>query len=374
MSQALRIAHRFMARQKRGDVEDLNPLLRTFQAVVETLAKGEDAVLSTSEEYTTQIQAGTAVKVAFHFVKRHGLELLFLGLIQQYQMDAKERKIIERASKTFAKGSLRRIRPEKAVEAYLTTLKEYRLFLETAKSVLARGQKHNEESGTTFKAGPFTLINAGGFSDKVMEDVAQVVTKAAQQLTSKGLGKVCYGTIQATNTVGRSTRILAFYLVNKDEMFVRANLKGKQGPAITSIVHELGHRLHYKFLRSKDTQIQAIYRRIGDKNDERLRELSKDKSKLPQPGETIVEGKKTYRVLGVELNDRWEQVVRLELIDDPRQKARITLKGWFSNKGESEYVSPYAATSYSENFAEMVAHYCQGTLPNDQVEMLESVL
>lgn len=371
-----RVAYRFMALHKRGDVEDLPSLLRTFQNIVDHLAKDEAEVLKSPDDYMTKINAGAAVRAAFSFVKRYALELLFLGILKRYQMDAKDRRVIERAAKTFAKTRMRRIKVDNAVETYLKALKEYRLFLEVAKRVIARGKLHEEEgSGTTWKAGPFVLVNTGGFSEQIMEDVARVVEKAANMLTAKGLSRVCYGDIQVTNTVGRSARILAFYLVNKDELYVRANLKGKQGPAIASIVHELGHRLHYKFLRSKDNEIKAIYKRIGDKNDEHLAELSRDSTKHPKPGDTLVEGRKTYRVVSVELHPRtWEQVVKLERVDDPKQKARITLKGWFGNQGELEFVTPYARTSYEENFAEMIAHYCLGTLPDYQVEMLKTVI
>jgi len=363
-------------RRKVADVEELPALLGTFEQILRVvLEKDEAAIEADPDDFMSQVNASASVTAAFHHVKKHGIELLFYGLIQHYDMSTKDRKVIERASKNFGKGSIRRPRTEKAVALFKSTIKEYRLILETAQRVLRSGRLHTEEgSETVLEAGPFMLINAGGFDAKTMGTVQKVVEQAAKKLKAKGLGKVCYGSIQVTNTIRRSTRILAFYLVNKDQMFVRANLKGALGPAVMSVTHELGHRLHYKFLKSKDQQIQDIYERIAGEDEAQIEALLRDKSQYPQPGEVISEGRRKYVVTGVVMDPRrLEMAVQLERQDNG-QKASLPLKNWLKNKGGGAFVSPYAATVYDENFAEMVAHYCEGLLPDDQVEMLKEVI
>ena len=376
-------------RIKVADVEELPALLREFGKIIEGLitSRGgprdlEAAVEDFPDDYDTQLHAAVAVGAAFKLVKHHGIELLFYGLVQHYVMDRKDRKIIERASRKFAKGSQRRITLDKAVEIYKKALKEYRDIFEAAQRVVRGGKLHTEEgSETTMEAGPFMLINAGGFDAKKMETAQKVVEQAAKKLKSKGLGKVCYGSVQVTNTIGRSTRVLAFYLVNKDQMFVRANLRGKLGPAVMSVTHELGHRLHFKYLKSKDQQIQDIYDRIKGQEDAKLEEALEDPAKsVPPTGSTIQEGRKTWEVIGWERNFRTMGIdIKLVLQQDPERKvkARLPLRAWLKSNSSGSgvsFVSNYASTNHEENFAEMIAHYCEGLLPDDQVEMLKEVL
>jgi hypothetical protein len=136
--------------------------------------------------------------------------------------------------------------------------------------------------------GSFMVFNTGGFNEKVMEEVIKVVSKSETLLRRKGLGRVCYGDVYITNTVYKSTRVLAFYMRGDDRMYIRANLKGKLGPAIQSVVHELGHRLQYRFLQSKKRDIDALYRSLGDKQSGALHDLLMDRSRWPKAGDTYV--------------------------------------------------------------------------------------
>lgn len=366
-------------RRKIADAPDFDRLIRVFEQVLEHFTRDEAKILADPENYGRQIDAGANVRAAFSHLKRHGIETLFWGLLQEFALPPKERRIIEKAAKTFAKNAKRRIDPKKAVETYKAFMAECRLYLATAKQILANGKRHTDEgSDTTLQAGPFTLINAGGFDAKMMEDVAKVVEKASQLLTRKGLGKVCYGNIQVTNTVGRSASILAFYVVNNDELFVRANLRGKQGPALHSVIHELGHRLHFRFLKSKDAEIRQMYARIGGKHTDQLRELVYDRSKVPAPGETLKDGRQIWVSDGEVVFKGTKPMLRVHLQGKAEVKAAVPLATWFEHTGVGAsvggFVTPYAKKNHQENFAEMVAHYCLGTLPGDQVGMLEEIL
>jgi len=364
--------------------DSLPVLLQHLSRIVEGLAEHEAGAKSPppddDPDFGVKMKVRVAISVANTLIRRHNIDTLFLALLRGYTMVPTDRKVIERAIRTFSKRRDPRIKPEKSIETYLKVLEEYRAFLNAARRVLVGGQAHSEETQTTYSAGPFTLINTGGFSEATMLEAVKVVTKAAQQLTRKGLAKVCYGNVQITNTVGRSTRVLAFYRKDEDALYVRANLKGKLGPAVLSVTHELAHRLHFKFLKSKDRDIQLIYRQLGRKDEERKHALTNDRSKWPARGDTYVEKGVTYVVENIDYSARSRAglVVVLKRRDDPTRGARLPLSTYIEEKHpelkSATFVSPYAATDHEENFAEMVAYYCDDALPAEQVQMLGAVL
>lgn len=362
--------------------DSLPVLLQQFSKIVEGLAEHEARAKAPGPDddadFGVTMKVRVAVSVANTLIRRQNIDTLFLALLRGYTMQPPDRKVIERAIRTFSKRREPRIKREKSIETYLKVLGEYRAFLDSARRVLVGGQAHSEETKTTFGAGPFTLINTGGFPEATMLEAVRVVAKAAQQLTRKGLGKVCYGNVQITNTVGRSTRVLAFYRKDEDALYVRANLKGKLGPAVLSVTHELAHRLHFKFLKSKDRDIQLLHRELGRKDEERRHALTNDRSKWPAPGDTYEEKGVTYVVENVDYRSRSGLVVVLKRRDDPTRSARLPLATYIEETHpelkSGTFVSPYAGTDHEENFAEMVAYYCDDALPAEQVQMLEALL
>lgn len=302
-----------------------------------------------------------------------GAALLFWGILQTYKMSKADLKVIEKASKEFSKNRIQPPRKSKEFETYKKKIHEYKKYFDVAERVLRDGEEHGEE--TTAKAGPFTLVNVGGFSDKQMQDVVKVVEKAAQLIRAKGQNRICYGNIQVTNTISNA-KTLAFYSISTDEMFIRGNLKGKQGPALSTVIHELGHRLHFKFLKSKDRAIKDIYKAIKRGDDLAFEEELKNKEHWPEPGEEISDGKRDFVVEGVGLNRTHEYVIKLVWKEDPRFKASLHLRNWLARKGvnPSSFVTGYAKTNHEENFAEMFAHYAQDLLEEGQVKLLEAVL
>jgi len=384
---AYRIVARWRAKQAAA-IGDPVMLVRQFGYAFEFLAELEsklpemrkaEAEMGTSQEAETfwrknisafRVQPSSAYGAAIH----RGARSMFLAILQQYHLPPKIRKVIERGSKAFSRSRVQISKADKALSVYTKTLKAWRALLDAAQQALVQGKPHAEGEGTTkFPAGPFTLINTGGFGDDVMGEAVRVVTRAAQLLTSQGLQRVCYGDILVSNTLAKRN-VLAFYLVNKDEMFVRANLKGKASAAVETICHELGHRLHYKFLKSQNREIHRIYNQLAGEDKQMTERQVNDKANHPKPGETM-DG---YEVTGMKFNRRYERVVELQVVGDPTQKASISLMGWLGKKGELDqagtFVSTYARIDAEENFAEMVSHYCMGTLPDDQTEMLEALL
>ncbi len=317
---------------------------------------------------------------------------LFLALLQQYDLPPTTRKAVETASKYFAKSRIRSPKdPLEWVDAYEVFVKQLRAFSLVAHDALAHGKPRTpgaaEAAPEKFRAGPFTLVNTGGFNDAVLANCAKVVEVAAHQLQSHGLGKVCYGDVLISNTLMKSN-VLAFYLLQKDEMFVRANLKGKEGAAVETVVHELGHRLMYKFLAGKHREIDTIYSTIARKSSaarsEAIIQVLKDPALKPKPGDTFVSKGEEYTVTGFDVTPRGGVIVQLVAKVQPQPgvtlRAKIPLEAYAAAKGilphvqHSGFVTGYAKTDAAENFAEMVAYFCLGRLPPDQVEMLESVI
>lgn len=364
---------RFYSYYRRADTEgDLEQKLASFGRVIQGMEEKSAPYLQNQGDRYNLLNIGSIVRSAFEVAHRVGARLLFWSILQTYQLNPKDRKVIEQANRVFAKDKMNRMAPEKTVAAYNKTLAEFKLFYEVAKRALSAKKHSDEDSGTTLKSGSFTLVNTGGFPDKTMQEAGKVVHTAERMLRAKGLGKVCYGNIQVTNTIGRSTRTLAFYVQTTDEMFVRANLKGKQGPAVTSVLHELGHRLHLKYLSGKNADIRQIYRVIADK----FRDQSYDMSKMPAPGATILGDKNEPWVYdGTTYSKGGTRYLSVHLESDPSRKGGIQLADWLIySGGGSSFVSTYAKKNHEENFAEMLAAYCEDRLPEDQVALLVPVL
>lgn len=367
-------------RRKRAADDDLRAFLWNFDKIVARFGEDEAKARANPTDRFELALLGAAVKSVFGAAQRHGGGHLFIGILREYAMGDADRKVIERAAKTFSKRQMNRVPPEKAVATFLKTLAEYRLFGDTAHRILAEGKKHDSGGETVHETGSFRLINAGGFGPAVMAEVAKVVEKSEKLMRRKGLGRACYGDVHVTNTVHRSTRVLAFYLINDDTLYIRANLKGKQGPAVQSMVHELGHRLQFKFLQGKTRDIKAIYQTLARKRGDARHQLIMDRSKWPKPGDEYVEKGETWIIDLVDLSSRSELKVVFHNRAEPNVRARISLEAFMLKKHpelESEasvFVTAYAMKDADENFAEMVAFYCEDLLPDDQVEMLEAIL
>ncbi len=335
-----------------------------------------------------------AAKVNLDVFKRVNAWSLFLAILQQYELAPATRKTIEAAAKFFAKARVQRPKPAVALDAYENFLKVLRSYSMAAHDAIAHGKPRaggaagQELVPEKVRAGPFTLINTGGFSDAVIAECAKVVEVAAHQLQSHGLGMVCYGDVLISNTL-MGSNILAFYMISKDEMFVRANLKGKEGAAVHTVVHELGHRLQWKFVPpGKQKEIEHIYRTIARNHSEARSEaidrVWKDPSLKPKVGDSLVSKGEEYKVSGFDVSPKGEIIVQLkrEVPDAPGlvQHAKVGLESYAAMKGilpkinHSGFVTGYARKDAGENFAEMIAFYCAGKLPEDQVEMLKGVL
>jgi hypothetical protein len=146
--------------------------------------------------------------------------------------------------------------------------------------------------------------------------------------------------------------------------------------------------LHFKFLKSRDRDIRSIYAQIARKasgqKTERVREILRDHPVLR--GDKYIEKGQEWEVAGTDSGRDGIVVDLVRKLEDPEAaklltlKGRISLEGYLMNKGLlsnadlSGFVTGYAGKNHEENFAEMIAYWCQDKLPEDQVEMLKTVL
>lgn len=384
---------------KMGELEHLLPKMREAQKYVIETPNAEWANLKKLIEnpvvaehvrfYFEHIKDFRyKVNTAFETLTKYmGAASLFLAILQQYELAPATRKLIENAAKFFSKTRTMRVKDLEALDAYDKAFKLYQGMSLAAHDAIAHGKLRSGGGGEPTektKAGPFTIVNTGGFDEKVIAECAKVVETSAHLLQGHGMGQVCYGDVLISNTLSKKT-VLAFYLVDKDEMFVRANLNGHEHDAVRTVCHELGHRLYFKFLSGKKREIAGFYYNISHKESaarsQAVNKIFQDPSLKPKPGDVFIDKGTEYVVTKLDFN-RAGWVVEMADKTNPRQGARISLEGYAVKKGilpqdgtiPSGFVTAYAKTNAEENFAEMVAYYCMGKLPADQVEMLKSVL
>lgn len=106
---------------------------------------------------------------------------------------------------------------------------------------------------------------------------------------------------------------------------------------------------------------------------------SKDRSRWPKEGETYIHKGETFVFDRVSLSNR-NQLEALFKLPGSRFSLRIPLSGYISEKdpaavaASQTYVTGYAATEPDENFAEMIAFYCEDKLPAAQEPLLTAIL
>jgi hypothetical protein len=334
---------------------------------------------------------GRSYESGFLYLREHA-QPLFWAILQQLSLPANLTKKVQAASKYWTKSRLNAPRRDKrpwasgfrgieAPAAYLEQMSVWREHMALARECLAKGVPHGEGTKSKVQAGPFTLVNTGSFPDEVMENVKQAVLKAAKGLTSVGLGKICYGDILVSKQIKARSNVLAFYIINSDEMFVRADAKATHD-IVQTICHELAHRLEHKFMGSPNRAINSLYNTIARYDGVQAGAVSG----WPEVGRRIKYKKLDLVVTRVDKVGNkitFEQPPAPGLIKRARYSA--PLEWWVENidvgaKIERSpdfngFITPYAKKGGpGENFAEMVAYYALGELPAALVALLKPVL
>lgn len=311
---------------------------------------------------------------------------LFLSLLQTYTLPPALRKKVEIASRVYLKTVKPRKPKGNTYIVYLDLYEKYMSMVEDhlaiAKLAIAKGVEHSEGSptdaqATKIKVGPWTLINTGGFTPKVMDGVIDVVQKATSLLQSSGFGSICYGDIQVTNTIHKSN-VLAFYLIAQDDLFIRANVK-PDVDTVRTVLHELGHR-HEKMVLKDQRGVEQLYYLLS--GQERTRSTNYKSMPKPAKGDTLVHKGTTFYVETVLPSLKGMTVV----MSTPGKSgtASVPLDSFWELKGVKArdidntpdfigFVTEYAKKSPSENYAEMFSFYCMGRLPTLQSAPFEAL-
>jgi len=353
---------------------------------------------------------------------------LALTILQKYSLPTPLRKKIEVISRHWAtKQKARKPKLPKGwgIEYYSASVALYLKYIDDLRDqhaalseALSKGRPIAEgdaEDAAKVKAGPFILVNTGGFSEDVMQSVAEAVKEAAQAASLSGLGAVCYGEVFVSQSVHKKTT-LAFYAIEQDDLFVRADAKASDH-VVRTILHELGHRYEHKFLQNKSAP-HKLYLLIGGRHRDAIRKMKPTKGDTLTDPKTKVEYEVTglvgdkvmlrtkpdpnlVRVLEEQgrektlqrrpelakdegsnatiLESNIQAYVDIELARMGVTKAKINIEGYYAVKGIDPrtaidfqgFITPYAASKPGENFAEMFAFYCMGDLPPTQAALFE---
>jgi len=304
---------------------------------------------------------------------------LGFALLQDYDMTVAHRKAVEVGVHLLSHGARPKAprtgdRALAMASFVLDRCITVQNLLSSAKVVIESGKKHSTEgvgataNATKFPAGSFTVVNSGGFPEKTIRTVVDLVKKADQALKRSGFPQVCYGPVFITKTVGRSSSVLAFYDLKTDDMYVRANLKGSGNSILLNFLHEVGHRFDFKFLKDNQGK-QRLYNEVS--RQEGQREFI-----APIVGTQFKDHKGlNWEVLRVSGSSLYVQ-------DAEGRTGTMSVRGYYEQTGKLRdtanpkhlgFVSAYAKTDPDENFAEMFSLYCDDTLPVMQSLSFEEV-
>jgi hypothetical protein len=357
-----------------ADEDDVRDKLRRYGAFVEWFAQVKDK--KTRDGDVDKYAIAATLRITPDRLRYlYKAADVFQDLLVGYEMTPKQRRTLENAARDANRKSIR-FKMSDLGRAYKKNLDAYVEYAKVAAEVFVGGKQVTRSACPT--AGGFHIINAGGFNDKVMGTVSEVICEASNRLTKAGLESIIYGDVNIVGSITGSARLLAHYQIGTDEVFVRANLRGRTGPAVRTILHELAHRLEFKFFtdevirhgrRITHRSLQRLHDRLAERYDEKLREAMVDPANWPKKGEVL---NKQWVVTGVSGGGTRYGKVHLHHIDDPNVLARTSLEGYVRNRfpATNVFVTLYAATDPSENFAEMVAEMCLGNLTDEQEKML----
>lgn len=329
--------------------------------------------------YAAMLDMGSA----HNYLAHHGAEQFFLGLLRSFSMTPGERKEIESAARYFSVRSKRLKLPSEGWESkFAEHWQKLERMYSLARKIIVRGEACRDDQFCTARC--FRIVNTGGFPLQTMQAVQKVIDRAAEVLDESGFGALCYGDVNVTNTVMRNSRVLAFYMPSDDRMYVRANLRGVEGAAIETVIHELGHRLDSKFMDADDRiPVRALYRSF--QSADRGNEPRVEGGSMPNVGDIFEHKGERFRVerVGRDRLGRYDrEMVFMRGVDPELAKATIVLSvdGWRLRHGgrevipKSAFPTAYSKNDLSEFFAEMFAYALLDKLTPEQAAGFSPIL
>jgi len=299
---------------------------------------------------------------------------LFVGMLQQYQLDPADRRQVEKAVRfwsrakqptpKFVSGGDMFSSQEAWIGLFENELAQLREQAKLAGRLIRQPKARSEHQRVT--AGPFRLVNSGGFSPVIMATVADAVGRAAEQMRYRALGAGCYGDVYVVGRLSKAN-VVAQYEPATDALFVRASGR-KDFEYVRNLIHEIAHRLVTKFLddAGERAMLQAY----------RTAERAGDTVELPNIGDVLKEKNREFTVTKVSATRIW-----LQEKGNEAQINYVTPEGWgramhimHGTVPAQGFVTRYAATDPEENFCEMMSLWCQDKLPAPQEHVLKSIV
>lgn len=376
--------------QEGAEAETLLAQIRATRGDPEARKALEDTMNTMAYHPRSPIYWEVITKGHFDLLKTYGWNLAN-ALLMQYSMPKNLRKEIEQGLQYFNKRNIVMpkskdrsmiARSELAASTFLKHLTQWRQFVEVAGEVLLSCQDNSSDAGCRVQVSSFALVNSGGFDEATMSEVAKALQAAEDALAGKGFARICYGEVHVTNRIGKED-LAAQYQPRPDTFLVRA-VKKFSSEYVRICIHELGHRLVAKYDTSAARKARnSVYSRLDDGTKELRNTVS-----MPNVGEKLTIGKKTYEVAGFgkphvsastgRVTFIPADIISLRLDGDEFPKHSMTFAGWakqhLGSTSKGRFITRYAMRDSEENFCEMLSFYCLDQLPEDQVELLKPVL
>lgn len=305
---------------------------------------------------------------------------VFLGALRDYCLVPREREVIERVAAALQQKRVGGGRdPEKIKARMRVGIMDVGRAAEIVARKLAEGDACAKNECSV--GGCFRVVNTGGFDKKTMDRATDMVAQAAKLVTEAGFAKVCYGDAYVTQKVSRAN-VLAFYDRGDDRMYVRSNpAEGEAGMEVETIVHELGHRLHNKFLpESVNVRMQEVF----DIWTRQYQMSDVTSSYEPKVGDTFEAGgprsKKRYKVVDVRGKTVSYRLLLPNGEVDPKYLpasfpvSKLSLMLGTGKRTHDSFPSDYARTKPSEMFAELFRAVVHKTATNEQIDAFKKIV
>jgi hypothetical protein len=271
--------------------------------------------------------------------------------------------------------------PEPGASQVVSVFEERERELAKAVDLLERAFQLGAARKPARSVGDLQVKNRGSFSTTMMNAAAEALKEVAEAVERSGEARVLYGRLNVVRRIPTKELEFAFYVIDIDELFVRGDLASSTDMK-EALFHELGHRLHYRYLPHADMrELYEECKRIDEEEEERQKA---NNDLVEGRVYTVINDDKPVDVRVVGVSDRvyfareedYQEALRtgentVKSYSLPHTEWQRRLKGYEPSRGSLlGFVTAYAnAGGPDENFAEMFRYWVQGKLP-EQLEGL----
>ena len=227
-------------------------------------------------------------------------------------------------------------------------------------------EKTEGQSSQIFKVGPFTVHNTLGTNAKGLQGVVDALERAGTLLKATpfpGAEKVLYGNVFIVGRL-RQANTIAWYSINDDEVSIRP-FKNASIDELQNLIHELGHRYHYKFV---DAAAWAMWQRYHQRRPYTFGDVD-----MPEVGDTLefnnVSGFKGFPT--IQRIEKGPEGTRYYFTETKFFQYKQL---WSILQGQNhQFPTLYARTNANEHFAEAFSLYVTGRLKEPFLSNFKSI-